>query len=69
MRCKQASDLSHDLLGIALGPLCKYVDGLATWAPPRLSDCKERATQVAEGGYDRILADIDAVVDEQAHSV
>jgi uncharacterized peroxidase-related enzyme len=50
----------HDtvLIAAAFCMYNRYVDGLATWAPPDPVDYKGRAAQVAEGGYMRIAADI-----------
>ena len=59
-----ATDLEiHDTVLIA-AVFCmynRYVDGLATWAPPNPQDYKGRASQVADRGYLRILDDIQAV--------
>jgi hypothetical protein len=56
---KQEDEI-HDtvLIAAAFCMYNRYVDGLATWAPPNPIDYKERAAQVAEGGYLRIPADI-----------
>jgi uncharacterized peroxidase-related enzyme len=50
----------HDtvLIAAAFCMYNRYVDGLATWAPPNPIEYKERAAQVAEAGYMRIPADI-----------
>jgi uncharacterized peroxidase-related enzyme len=59
-----ATDLEiHDtvLIAAAFCMYNRYVDGLATLAPPNPQDYKGRASQVANGGYLRILGDIRAV--------
>lgn len=57
-RAAGAPDLEiHDTVLIA-ATFCmykRYVDRLATWAPPNPVDCNRRASQVAENGYMRIL--------------
>jgi hypothetical protein len=63
-RAAGASDLEiHDtvLIAAAFCMYNRYVDGLATWAPPDPKDYKGRASQVAQDGYARILRDIEAI--------
>jgi uncharacterized peroxidase-related enzyme len=60
-----ASDLEiHDtvLIAAAFCMYNRYVDGLATWAPSDPASYRARAAAVAEGGYNRIPADIQAHV-------
>lgn len=63
-RAAGATDLEiHDtvLIAAAFCMYNRYVDGLATWAPPNPQGYKGRASQVAQDGYLRILKDIQAV--------
>jgi uncharacterized peroxidase-related enzyme len=56
-----ARDLEiHDavLIAAAFCMYNRYVDGLGTWAPEDIESYKPRAAAVAEGGYNRIPADI-----------
>jgi len=50
----------HDtvLIAAAFCMYNRYVDGLATWAPKEPETYKQRAAQVAEGGYIRIPDDV-----------
>lgn len=52
----------HDtvLIAAAFCMYNRYVDGLATWAPPDPADYRERAAKVARDGYLSIPADIEA---------
>lgn len=62
-RAEGATDLEiHDtvLIAAAFCMYNRYVDGLATWAPPNPQDYKGRASHVAENGYLQILDDIQA---------
>jgi uncharacterized peroxidase-related enzyme len=60
-RQQGATDLEiHDtvLIAAAFCMYNRYVDGLATWAPPEIESYRERAATVAVGGYRKIPANL-----------
>jgi uncharacterized peroxidase-related enzyme len=64
-RREGATDLEiHDTVLIAaMFCMCnRYVDGLATWAPPDMASYRERAAKVAREGYLGISHDIEAAL-------
>jgi uncharacterized peroxidase-related enzyme len=62
-RAEGASDVEiHDtvLIAAAFCMFNRYVDGLATWAPPDSASYRARATRIAAEGYSTIPTDVGA---------